>query len=266
MNLQNLLTELEKVDGEVFDRLAHVSRRGLFSSLTKKTIAVAAPAVMASALNKAYGQAASLPDNVVDVLNFALTLEYLEWRFYDAGNNLNMIPSQYKLAFEYIRRHELAHVVLLKTVLGAKAIAEPKFDFTAKGTFPDVFSNFTTYSAVAQAFEDTGVRAYKGQAPNLMNAKPILQVALQIHATEAAHAARLRYLRGQKGWITGGTAAMSGLPSIVDAIYAGEDNITQAGVNVAGFGISSNNATEAFDEPLTKTQVLAIATPFIVGA
>ena len=265
MNLQNIFSELEKVDGEVFDRLAHVSRRGLFSSLTKKTIAVAAPAIMASALNKAYGN--HLPQNVADVLNFALALEFLEYRFYDAANNLTMIPARYRDAFEVIRRHEQVHVRLLQQVLAAGAIPEPKFDFSAKGTFNDTFSNFNTFSAVAQTFEDTGVRAYKGQAANLMNAKPILQVALQIHATEAAHAANVRYLRGQKGWITGGTAAMQGLPAVVNASYAGEENTTQGGVNLAtalagNSMITTNMITEAFDETLTKEQVLAIVAPF----
>ncbi|GAB3953019.1 hypothetical protein GCM10028805_35980 [Spirosoma harenae] len=270
MNLQNLISELEKVDGEVLDRLAHVSRRGLFSALTKKTIAVAAPAVMASALNKAYGQGSTLSDKVADVLNFALTLEYLEWRFYDAGTNLSMIPNMYKPAFEYIRRHELAHVVLLKSVLGSKAITEPRFDFTAKGTFSDVFRNFQTFAAVSQAFEDTGVRAYKGQAANLMENKPILEAALRIHATEAAHAARVRNIRGQKGWITGGTAAMSGLPDVTNAVYAGEDNTTQGGANLvtalAGNSlITTDMITEAFDEPLSKEDATKIASLFIVA-
>jgi hypothetical protein len=267
MNLQNLFSEIEKVDGEIFDRLAHVSRRSLFSSLTKKTIAVAAPAIMASALTKSYGQASGLPQGVKDVLNFALALEYLEFTFYDYGHNLSMIPNNYKAAFELIRQHEQVHVRLLKSVLGADAIPMPKFDFSAKGTFTDTFTNFATFSAVAQTFEDTGVRAYKGQAPNLMVAPAILQVALQIHATEAAHAANVRHMRGQKGWITGGTAAMQGLPSILDGNYAGEDNVTQAGVNLATALAGDSRITpamvmEAFDEPLTKEQVLALVAPF----
>ncbi|GAB4037655.1 ferritin-like domain-containing protein [Spirosoma gilvum] len=267
MNLQNLLSDIEKVDGEIFDRLAHVSRRGLFSSLTKKTIAAAAPAIMASALSKSYGQASGLPQNVKDVLNYALTLEYLEYRFYDTANNLSMIPNDYKMAFETIRRHEEVHVKLLKTVLGSDAIPEPKFDFSAKGTFKDTFSNFQTFAAIAQTFEDTGVRAYKGQAANLMNAPAILQVALQIHATEAAHAANVRYIRGQKGWITGGTAAMQGLPDVVNANYAGEENVTQAGVNLATALAGDSRITpamvqQAFDEPLDKATVVSIVTPF----
>ncbi|AUD02192.1 ferritin-like domain-containing protein [Spirosoma pollinicola] len=267
MNLQNLFSEIEKVDGEIFDRLAHVSRRSLFSSLTKKTIAVAAPAIMASALTTAYGQSSSLPQGVKDVLNFALALEYLEYTFYDYGHNLAMIPDSYKAAFEVIRQHEEVHVKLLKSVLGSDAIPMPKFDFSAKGTFTDTFTNFGTFSAVAQTFEDTGVRAYKGQAANLMVAPAILQVALQIHATEAAHAANVRYMRGQKGWITGGTAAMQGLPAVVNASYAGEENLTQAGVNLASAlagdsRITADMVSQAFDEPLNKDQVLAIVAPF----
>ena len=270
MNLQNLFSELEKVDGEVFDRLAHVSRRSLFSSLTKKTIAVAAPTIMASALTEAYGQSSGLPQNVKDVLNFALALEYLEFNFYNYGKNLSMIPNDYKAAFELIRQHEEVHVRLLRTVLGSDAIPMPKFDFTAKGTFNDVFTNFATFSAVAQTFEDTGVRAYKGQAANLMNAPAILQVALQIHATEAAHAANVRYIRGQKGWITGGTAAMQGLPSVVDASYKGEDNVIQANTNLyaalaSDSRITQDMITQAFDEPLDKPTVLAIVAPFFVS-
>jgi hypothetical protein len=268
MNLQNIISEIEKVDGEVFDRLAHVSRRGLFSTLTKKTVAVAAPAVMASMFTKAYGN--HIPANVADVFNFALALEHLEYRFYDIANNLTMIPSAYKEAFEIIRRHEQVHVKLLQSVLLAAAITEPKFDFTAGGLFPDVFRNFQTFTAVAQTFEDTGVRAYKGQAPNLMNSPAYLQVALQIHATEAAHAANVRQLRGQKGWITGGTAAMQGLPAVVNGNYAGEENTVQAGANLASLlvgsafkiPITNDMVTEAFDEPLTKDQVLALVAPF----
>ncbi|GAB3016421.1 ferritin-like domain-containing protein [Spirosoma pulveris] len=265
MNLQSIFTELEQVDGDFFDRLEHVSRRGLFSTLTRKTVAVAAPAIMASALTNAYGQSSQLPQNVVDVLNFALLLEYLESNFYEIGTNTpGLIPDPYKPAFEYIRRHEELHVKLLKTVLADKAIPKPAFDYSAKGNFPDTFSNFQTFAAVSQAFEDTGVRAYKGQAPNLMNDKPILETALQIHATEATHAARIRFLRGQKGWIS--LASPSGLPQAAAAVYAGDDNVVQKGINLASLldgQVPLEGITEAFDEPLTREQVTAIVAPFL---
>jgi hypothetical protein len=62
---------------------------------------------------------------------------------------------------------------------------------------------------------------------------------------------------GMKGWITGKEGAVA-------AIYAGEENMTQGGVNLKGLASKTDAAiTEAFDEPLTKEAVLAIAGPFI---
>jgi hypothetical protein len=136
--------------------------------------------------------------------------------------------------------------------------------------------------AVSQAFEDTGVRAYKGQAPRLINNNTVLQAALQIHSVEARHASHVRQMRrglnqlvpsGQKvqPWIT---SAQSGidtgngtLNALIQTIYAGEDLTTQAGVNIVNVGgqtIAAAEASEAFDEPLTKAQVAAIVDPFIV--
>ena len=74
MNIFNILTEIEKVDGEVFERLDHISRRGMFNSFSKKAAAVAVPVMVAGMLNKAY----ATTSGAIDVLNFALTLEYLE--------------------------------------------------------------------------------------------------------------------------------------------------------------------------------------------
>jgi hypothetical protein len=61
----------------------------------------------------------------------------------------------------------------------------------------EVFFSFTDYQQFLHRFEDTGVRAYKGQAANLMS-KPDLLTALQIHSVEARHASEVRRLRGQK--------------------------------------------------------------------
>ena len=98
----------------------------------------------------------------------------------------------------------------------------------------------------------------------------MLTTALQIHSVEARHAARIRFLRaqvngvGQKPYIT--NSETGGLPA---AIYAGDDNVMQGGVDittlVSGMGISRAAVTESFDEPLTREQVLAIAGPFIVS-
>ena len=146
-----------------------------------------------------------------------------------------------------------------------------QFDFTAKGAFPDVFTNYNTFLAVAQAFEDTGVRAYKGQAGNLQGTanRSYLTAALNIHSVEARHASHVRMMRAALGapvkpWITG---IVSGIDSRTNGNYIGEDNTVQGGVNITTLaGVNANvtasAATEAFDEPLTKDQVVALVTPF----
>ena len=80
-----------------------------------------------------------------------------------------------------------------------------------------------------------------------------------------AHAAvvlEVRRLRGEKGWITGDSRGS--LPAPTQPVYNGEGNTVQGGVDLAGkVGVSTPKVTEAFDEPLTKEQVLAIAGLFI---
>ncbi|MBD2702438.1 ferritin-like domain-containing protein [Spirosoma sp. BT702] len=259
MNLQNILNELENVDADVFERIEHVSRRHVFHNFLKKAAAGIAPVAFGAVLNKAYAQGNA---TVVDVLNFALTLEYLEAEFYNRALGSNLIMGmEGQQTFQQIALHENAHVMVLKTALGGAAISKPNFDFTAKGAFPDVFSNYSTFLKVSQAFEDTGVRAYKGQAPRLMPFPDVLTTALRIHSVEALHAAKVRYLNGARGWITGNNPGTPGVPA---AIYAGDDNVIQAGVNTAQLGgVGFERATESYDEPLTKEAVLAIAAPFL---
>ncbi len=257
MNLQNILSELEKVDGDVYDRLQHVSRRHMFNMIGRKAAAVAAPTVLASALNKAYGQA--LDPVVVDVLNFALTLEYLEAEYYNVGMDVpGLLTGTARVVYGQIQKHENAHVKLLKSVLGTQAVEKPRFDFTAKGQFPYPFTNYPVYVTLSQAFEDTGVRAYKGQAPRLINNDMILTAALQIHSVEARHAARVRELRGEKGYITGNSS-----PGVPSAVYDGDESTRHLEISSLSGGIPFENATQAWDEPLSKEDVLKIVAPFL---
>lgn len=198
-----------------------------------------------------------------DILNFALTLEYLEDAFYQMGlASSGLIPPEDRPIFEQIGKHESAHVALLLGALGSAAVARPDFDFTAGGTFSDVFSNYQTFLALAQGFEDTGVRAYKGQAPGLIPDPDVLTTALQIHSVEARHASEVRRLRGQKGWIVGETTDVAALANI----YAGEDNTVHAGTDATTLTmVGRDGVTEAWDEPLTRDAVLAIASPFIIA-
>ncbi|MEO7867534.1 MAG: ferritin-like domain-containing protein [Candidatus Eisenbacteria bacterium] len=236
-----------------------MSRRRVVGQLAKLGAGLALMAVPAAFIatpRRAYAGAYSRQD-IIAVLNFALTLEYLEDEFYKMGlAAATLIPAADRTIFLQIGKHETAHVNLLKSLLGSSAVAKPTFDFTASGTFADVFTNYNTFLALSQGFEDTGVRAYKGQAPDLMSDDAALTTALRIHSVEARHACEVRRLRGQKGWITFSNTDVSALA----AVYAGENNQIQGGVDVG----ASAAASEAFDEPLTMSAVLAIADPFIV--
>ncbi|MGI8656081.1 MAG: ferritin-like domain-containing protein [Pyrinomonadaceae bacterium] len=257
---------LEGIDPEIITHMT--SRRDTLLKATALVGAIAtAPIAFGALAGTAFGQGGNLPGKIVDVLNFAFTLENLENEFYrTALNSSGLIPSETRAVFEQIGKHEAAHVALLASVLGSKAAPKPTFDFTAGGAFADVFSNYQTFLAVSQAFEDTGVRAYKGQAGNLQSNAKILTVALQIHSVEARHAAEVRRIRAEerpgRGWIT--LDSRGTLPEATQPVYSGEANTTQAGVNIAGLaGLPNTIITEAFDEPLTKEQVLAIAGLFI---
>jgi rubrerythrin len=262
----------DTLDPEVLDRV-RMNRREALAKAGKAGLGAAVltslPVAFGLSARQAFGQG-TLPQGIRDVLNFALTLEYLEAEFYQRGlAAAALIPAADRPVFQIISAHETAHVNLLRSVLGSAAVAKPTFDFSAgngsgTGPFATVFTSYATFKAVAQAFEDTGVRAYKGQAGNLISDDATLTVALQIHSVEARHAAQLRRMNGVPGWIQG--ASNAPLPAATAAIYAGEDNTTQGGVNLATAlsGQSAQDITEAFDEPLTKEQVLAIVDPFIV--
>lgn len=279
MNIHNVIKEIEKIDPEVYDRLD--GRRQMmktFSGIASKLALASVPIALGSMFKKAYGQSSGA---IVNVLNFALTLEYLESEFYKkAVSTSGLVPSADLPGFTLIRDHEVAHVALLRqtiTALGGTPVTltAANFDFTGgngnnMGPYATVFSNYDTLLAVSQAFEDTGVRAYKGQAGNLISNNDVLTAALQIHSVEARHAAYVRYLRqkrnqpNNKPWITGNDAG--GIPGVT-AVYAGEQNTSQAGVQITGINgtsVSANAASESFDEPLTQAEVTAIVDPFIV--
>lgn len=256
-------------DPDLADRLASVlaSRRDALRATARLAAGlVSAPFAVAALSRDAFGQDRDLPAVVVDVLNFALTLEELEAAFYVRGvAEPGLLAGTEREVFDQIRKHEVAHVQTLRAVLRHQAIATPTFDFTGgagsgAGPFADVFSNPQTFVTLSQAFEDTGVRAYKGQASFLMGAPWVLEPALRIHAVEARHAARVRRLRGARGWIT--QDGRDGLPPQADGTYRGEDNHFHFVLGLIG---GSDANTEAFDEPLTRGQVLDVVRPFLAA-
>jgi hypothetical protein len=281
MNFLHILDDIAEVDADVYDRL-DTRRKAMshFASVGRKLTAGALPVALAALFKKAYG---AMPADVLDVLNFALTQELLEIEVYTTGYKGVTFPdAKSKELIEIIIDHENKHAKFLQTTitaLGGAPIPKPKFDVTGgsgtyNGPFKDAYTNYPFFLGVVQTFEDTGVRAYKGQAPRLLGTGDILTGALRIHSVEARHAAQIRKMRREylnmmnvKPWITGSDPGLGDKNPLVAKNYMGEDNTNQAGImitNINNKGISMNAATESFDEPLTKEQVLDIVRPFIV--
>jgi len=253
------------------------SRRDSFNQFQNmgKVAAMAAVPFGLSALIPTKANAGTLgpAETPTEALQLALILEYLEDEFYAMALDSGIIPVADQAIIAQIAKHENAHVSFLKGALKDAAPAKPTFDFSGRRgstTTPAVFSPFTDYPtllALSQAFEDTGVRAYKGQAGNLISNGDLLTAALQIHSVEAMHASQIRRLRDQKGWIIG--KDRGGLPAAAQPVYDGEENVTQGGFDTSKvadsngiFGVGS--ASESFDEPITGATAKAIAQLFIV--
>ena len=248
-------------------------RRGFFRLAA--TAAVAAPVVMTLGGQKLNAQS-TVTD--VDILNFALNLEYLEAQFYvqattGAGLPANLLTGTGTqgaatggrqvnftdpLVAEYAREiaaDELAHVVFLRTALGAAAVAQPTIDI---GTAPDgafstaaraagligpgqsfdPYANDENFLLGAFIFEDVGVTAYKGASPLITN-KTFLEAAAGLLAVEAYHASLVRTVLFRKGIQT---------PALIDATEAisnardSLDGATDLDQGVRPIGTASNIA------------------------
>ncbi len=132
------------------------------------------------------------PKSDVAILNFALTLEFLEAEFYTLAAKNGKFQGRPGQFARVVGAHERAHVAFLKSALGSAAVAKPKFDF--KGTTDSVGPFVNT----AIVLEDAGVAAYAGQGP-LLKTKAIVAAALSIHSVEARHAAWIRDIKGNGG-------------------------------------------------------------------
>jgi hypothetical protein len=130
--------------------------------------------------------------NDIAILNFALTLEYLEAAFYKqaVANGALTDPATLALA-QTISKHENAHVSFLRKALGSKRVKSPTFDFK------DTVTDQKKFTDTAFVLENTGVSAYLGQAGNIKN-PAYLGAAATILTIEARHAGAIAQLTGQK--------------------------------------------------------------------
>jgi hypothetical protein len=184
--MTDLTLETLDADGalqEAVDRVWGGSRADLF-----RGAAVGGAALLGALALPAAGRAATTND--VDILNYALTLEYLQASFYTETERIGALRTgPARRAARVLGSVERAHVKALRKVLGRSAVKRPFFNFQGTTEAERAFLK------TAVAFEDLAVAAYKGQAP-LIDSKEVLAAAISIHSVEARHAAWMRHLFG----------------------------------------------------------------------
>jgi hypothetical protein len=157
---------------------ASFMRKGLWAA-GGALVAVARPARASAAIGR----------GDIAILNYALTLEYLQASFYTEAERMKGLHGNLADAARVLGGVERAHVTALQQALGTAAVKRPFFDFQGTTEAQQPFVR------TAVAFEDLATAAYKAQLP-LIHAAPVVQAAVSIHSVEARHAAWMRYLIG----------------------------------------------------------------------
>ena len=207
----------EEIKMLAFDRkLASMSRRNFFGKVAAG--GAAAGALALAGCNDATVISApttvSTTPSVVDVLNFALNLEYLEAQFYayvttgagipaadmgtptgstTGGAMVSFVNPYVKSVATQLANDERLHVELLRTqitALGGTPVSMPALNLAANGAV----SSDATFLTAARQLETVGISAYAGGAQYLIPSTVALQYAAQILDTEAQHEGFLREL------------------------------------------------------------------------
>jgi rubrerythrin len=152
----------------------------------------------------------------LEVVNFALTLEYIESDFYDKVVSAGIFSGDVGTLFALIQTNEREHVAALEAL--AKKIAAKKDTIAERPQtkFP-LGGSPRSVLRLAATLENTGAAAYLGQAATLGN-KEVLAAALSIHSVEARHAAKLNRLVGEEFTPDGAFAAPMEMEEVLDAV------------------------------------------------
>ena len=184
------LEELDR-DGAILEGVAEIAGDSRADFLRKAAVgggALLGGGALATALPEVAMAGPARSD--IAILNFALTLEFLEAAFYTEAERRRALSGETAKFAQVVGRHERAHVAFLRKALGRQAVKKPRFNF--KGTT----ANQAQFQSTAQTLEDTGVAAYLGQVGRIKN-KKILAAAGSILPVEARHAAWIRDIRGR---------------------------------------------------------------------
>jgi rubrerythrin len=181
----------------VVPKLATIDIKGMTRSSFLVRSTLAAGAVYGGSVVGPYVKQAMAQESGgdIDILNFALTLEYLEAAFYqEALTQVSGLSGDVSALAEEIESNEQEHVdALTMTIedLGGKPVKAPQVDFG------DAFQDEDSFLELAETFEDTGVSAYNGAAP-MIQSEEVLAAAGSIVQIEGRHAALIRLARGEE--------------------------------------------------------------------
>lgn len=160
----------------------------------KGSLAAGAGALALTAVNGSFLAPAALAapaplDNDLDILNYALTLEFLEAAAYKAINDAGILSGRAATYFQAFGAHEQAHVDAVRSTvqkLGGTPVSPPAGGYN----FSSVPQDQAGVVKFFQMVESVGASAYLGAAPSIQNAD-VLSAALSIHAVEAEHTSAL---------------------------------------------------------------------------
>ena len=156
----------------------------------RRLLGMAVAGAGALALTRVAGaRGARLAATDIDILNYALVLEYLQASFYTEAERSGALTGKTAQAARVVGATERAHVKAFLELLKSQAVKRPTFNF--EGTTEQQ----QPFLKTAVALEDLAVAAYKGQAPKLRS-NAVLAAAVGIHSVEARHAAWMRELFG----------------------------------------------------------------------
>lgn len=160
------------------------------SFILRGTLAAAAAYGATAAAPFVSGALAASSTGDIDILNFALTLEYLETNFYQVKGKAVGLSGEARSLATMLGDQEAEHVAALTkaiTAAGGKPVAMPMFSFPV--------TDQVSFLKLAYALENTGVGAYNGAGPSLSNPQ-YLAAAGSIVQVEARHAAAIALQTG----------------------------------------------------------------------
>ena len=148
----------------------------------------------------------------IGILNYALTLEYLETAFYEEVVKSGLFKGEELAVLKKFGSEEAQHVAALNSTvkkLGGKPAAKPKAEFPLESA--------KAVAELAGTVENLGAAAYLGQAGNIESPE-VLAAALSIHSVEARHAATLNTLLGMSITPTGAFAEAADVKTVLKSV------------------------------------------------